>query len=184
LPFAVVCVRYEEAVKLALTVDEIKGESGVAVAKRIASAAPEPRPFAGEAGTGDSKLAAAAPIAATSLRRRLWLLVARHVCGTVGARDPKQALRLLDECPSYADAFSSSSAEGNDGGDGKGSSGSGAGGGKGAGRSGPVLTIEDVLPFFGDFKEVTGTGHARNLLEVRKGCLAKEVRRRGRIPDG
>jgi hypothetical protein len=94
------------------------------------------------------RLASAAPPDAT---RRLWLLVAEHTVATTGRTDPKLALRVLDECPTAAPnatrARGGGATEGAAGERPTASGGSALPGEK-------VLSIEDVLPFFGDMATI------------------------------
>lgn len=83
-------------------------KGGLELAKTLANAAPEPLPPPALASLSSSGVTLAGPTltggaasaaGASSLKRRLWLRIARHVASTVGAADPQRALRVLDECP-------------------------------------------------------------------------------------
>jgi len=141
---------FEEAVALALQVGNVE------FAKQLANSATASSPFYSPTNSltamkrgppiasSSSSSSSASSSADYQLKRRLWLLVAKHVVQTLGLQDPKRALNsVLEECPKVPGGgvqyFSSSS-----------SSSSSSTAAKAAALA-PVLRIEDLLPFFPDF---------------------------------
>ena len=77
------------------------------------------------------------------LRKRLWLMIAKHTVETVGNEQPRLAMKILDECPRVMDfgrpGLGNTGESNVDDDDDQ------------AGEQTPILKIEDILPFFKDF---------------------------------